>query len=105
MQLVFLGTGGYHPDERRHTARLLSADIGVALDADGFFRVQKAIRCSTLDVFLTHAHLDHICGLTFILVPLLRGDLDRVRVFGSDKTVHTVNASAGKRIISSGAGF
>lgn len=91
MQLVFLGTGGYHPNERRHTASLLLPDIGVALDAGtGFFRVQKSIRCSTLDVFLTHAHLDHICGLTFILVPLLRGDLDRVRVFGSEETIHAV---------------
>ena len=91
MQLVFLGTGGYHPNERRHTASLLLPDIGVAFDAGtGFFRVQKAIRSSTLDVFLTHAHLDHICGLTFILVPLLRGDLDRVRVFGNEETIRAV---------------
>ena len=91
MQLVFLGTGGYHPNERRHTASLLLPDIGVAFDAGtGFFRVQKAIRSSTLDVFLTHAHLDHICGLTFILVPLLRGDLDRVRVFGNEDTIRAV---------------
>jgi ribonuclease Z len=91
MQLVFLGTGGYHPNERRHTASLLLPDIGVALDAGtGFFRVQNAIRSSTLDVFLTHAHLDHVCGLTFILVPLMRGDLKRIRVFGSEETLHAV---------------
>lgn len=91
MQLVFLGTGGYHPNERRHTASLLLPDAGVALDAGtGFFRVQNAIRSSTLDVFLTHAHLDHVCGLTFILVPLLRGDLERVRVFGTEETIQAV---------------
>ena len=91
MQLVFLGTGGYHPNERRHTASLLLPGIGVALYAGtGFFRVQKAIRSSTLDIFLTHAHLDHICGLTFVLVPLLRGDLDRIRVFGSEETICAV---------------
>ena len=91
MQLVFLGTGGYHPNERRHTASVLLPDIGVALDAGtGFFRVQHAIRASTLDVFLTHAHLDHVCGLTYILVPLLRGDLKRVRVFGTGDTLQAV---------------
>ncbi|MDA1231425.1 MAG: ribonuclease Z [Planctomycetota bacterium] len=91
MQLVFLGTGGYHPNERRHTASLLLPDTGVALDAGtGFFRVQNTIRSSTLDVFLTHAHLDHVCGLTFILVPLMRGDLKRVRVFGTAETIHAV---------------
>ncbi|MEZ6031532.1 MAG: MBL fold metallo-hydrolase [Planctomycetaceae bacterium] len=93
MQLIFLGTGGYHPNERRHTASLLLPDLGVALDAGtGFFRVQKAIRTSTLDVFLTHAHLDHICGLTFILVPLMRGDLKRIRVFGTDATLQAVRS-------------
>ena len=91
MRVVFLGTGGYHPNERRHTASVLLPDAGVALDAgSGFFRVQNAIRSSTLDVFLTHAHLDHVCGLTFILVPLLRGDLERVRVFGTKNTLHAV---------------
>jgi len=91
MQLVFLGTGGYHPNERRHTASLLLPEIGVALDAGtGFFRVQNAIRTSTLDVFLTHAHLDHVCGLTFILVPMIRGDLKRVRVFGTEETLQAV---------------
>ena len=91
MRVVFLGTGGYHPNERRHTASVLLPDAGVALDAGtGFFRVQNAIRSSTLDVFLTHAHLDHVCGLTFILVPLLRGDLERVRVFSTQDTLHAV---------------
>ena len=91
MQLVFLGTGGYHPNERRHTASVLLPDIGVALDAGtGFFRVQHSIRTSTLDVFLTHAHLDHVCGLTYILVPLLRGDLKCVRVFGTEDTLQAV---------------
>ena len=91
MQLVFLGTGGYHPNERRHTASLMLPEIGVALDAGtGFFRVQNKLRSTTLDVFLTHAHLDHICGLTFILVPLMRGDLKRIRVFGSEETLRAV---------------
>lgn len=91
MRVVFLGTGGYHPNERRHTASILLPDIGVALDAGtAFFRVPETIKSAHLDVFLTHAHLDHVCGLTSILVPMLRGDLERVRVFGNAKTLHAV---------------
>jgi len=91
MRIVFLGTGGYHPNKRRHTASILLPDIGVALDAGtGFFRVQETIKSANLDIFLTHAHLDHICGLTFLLVPMLRGDMERVRVFGTANTLQAV---------------
>ncbi|MEZ6128398.1 MAG: MBL fold metallo-hydrolase [Planctomycetaceae bacterium] len=91
MRLTFLGTGGYHPNERRHTACLLLPDAGIALDAGtGFFRVQERLQTDTLDVFLTHAHLDHVCGLTFFLVPVLNGDVKTVRVHGSKATLAAV---------------
>ncbi|MCP4505848.1 MAG: ribonuclease Z, partial [Fuerstiella sp.] len=91
MRLIFLGTGGYHPNERRHTASLLLPDIGLALDAGtGFFRVQERLQTDTLDVFLTHAHLDHVCGLTSFLVPLLRGDVTGVRVHGTTNTLAAI---------------
>jgi ribonuclease BN (tRNA processing enzyme) len=91
MRLIFLGTGGYHPNERRQTASLLLPEIGVAFDAGtGFFRAPERLGTKTLDIFLTHAHLDHVCGLTFILVPMLRGDITRVRVFGSAATLNAV---------------
>lgn len=91
MKLVFLGTGGYHPNERRHTACLLLPEIGVALDAGtGFFRVQERLETEELDVFLSHSHLDHICGLTFFLVPVLRGDVRSVRVHGTAESLSAV---------------
>ncbi len=91
MRLTFLGTGGYHPNERRHTACLLLPDHGIALDAGtGFFRVQERLQTDTLDVFLSHAHLDHVCGLTFFLVPVLRGDVKTVRVHGTKETLAAV---------------
>lgn len=91
MRLTFLGTGGYHPNERRHTASLLLPDLGIALDAGtGFFRVQERLKTDTLDIFLTHAHLDHVCGLTFFLVPVLRGDVKAVRVHGTRETLAAV---------------
>ncbi|MCA9084287.1 MAG: metal-dependent hydrolase [Planctomycetaceae bacterium] len=91
MRLCFLGTGGYHPNERRHTACVLLPELGIALDAGtGFFRVQQRLKADILDVFLSHAHLDHVCGLTFFLVPLLRGDVSRMRVHATEETLCAV---------------
>lgn len=91
MRLIFTGTGGYHPNERRHTAGVLLPDLGIALDAGtGFFRVQSLLRHDQLDVFLTHAHLDHICGLTFFLVPVLQGQVSAVRVHGTAQVLQAV---------------
>lgn len=81
MRLQFLGTGGFHPNERRHTACLWLPEIGVVLDAgSAAFRIQPRLQTKVLEIFLTHAHLDHVCGLTNFLVPLLTGQLQRVGV-------------------------
>ncbi len=88
MRLTFLGTGGYHPSERRHTACVFLPESGTVLDAGtGFFRVQERVSTDELDVFLTHAHLDHIVGITFFIVPVIRGDVKRVRVHGTADTI------------------
>lgn len=68
MKLVLLGTGGYHPNGRRHTACLMLPEQGIVLDAGtGFFRVGAHLATPTLDVLLSHAHLDHVVGLTYLL--------------------------------------
>jgi hypothetical protein len=65
MRVEFLGTGGYHPNERRHTACVLLPEIGLAFDAGtSVFRLPPRLESKELDVFLSHAHLDHIAGLT-----------------------------------------
>ncbi|HEX5471716.1 MAG TPA: hypothetical protein VFW73_07500 [Lacipirellulaceae bacterium] len=65
MKLVLLGTGGYFPTSRRQTACLMLPEIGVVLDAgSGICRIGKYLRTDYLEIFLTHAHLDHIAGLT-----------------------------------------
>ena len=67
MKLVLLGSTGYHPNELRHTACLMLPEIGVVLDAGtGMFRVRDRLATSELDIFVTHAHLDHVIGLSFI---------------------------------------
>jgi len=60
MKLVLLGTSGYHPTEKAHTACLLLPACGVMLDAGtGMFRAARFLERPALDIFLSHAHLDH----------------------------------------------
>jgi ribonuclease Z len=67
MKLVMLGTTGYHPNHRRHTACFMIPEAGVVLDAGtAMFRVREHLATSHLDIFLSHAHLDHIVGLTYL---------------------------------------
>lgn len=84
MQLHLLGTTGYHPNSRRHTACLMLPEQGIVLDAGtGMFRVRQRLQTSELDIFLTHAHLDHIVGLTYLLGTLHEKQIQRVTVHGA----------------------
>ena len=81
MQLHLLGTTGYHPNARRHTACLMVPEQGIVLDAGtGMFRVRERLQTSKLDIFLTHAHLDHIVGLTYLFSTLHEKQVERVTV-------------------------
>lgn len=91
MKILLLGTGGYHPNEKRHTPCLLLPEPGVMLDAGtGLFRAAAHLRRPELDVFLTHAHLDHVIGLTFLLSTLHLRPLDRVRVHALPEVLQAV---------------
>jgi ribonuclease BN (tRNA processing enzyme) len=83
MQLVCLGTAGYHPSETRHTACFLLPQVGVVLDAGtGFFRLRDHLRTTELDIFLSHTHLDHVIGLTYWFDLIHERTLDRASVHG-----------------------
>ncbi len=86
MNIEFLGTGGYHPDAHRHTTCVLLPDRGLCFDAgSAFFRAPERLAAhgvTELDLVLTHAHLDHIVGLTFPLAHIERGALTAVRIHG-----------------------
>lgn len=91
MQLAVLGTAGYHPSETRHTACFLLPEVGVALDAGtGFFRVGPRLATDELDIFLTHTHLDHVCGLTFLFDVLQGRHMKRVEVHGEPEKIVAV---------------
>ena len=81
MRATFLGTGGYHPNEGRHTSCVMLPELGIIFDAGtSFFRVAGRLATRELHIFLSHAHLDHIVGLTYFLIPMLTGKVDRIWV-------------------------
>jgi ribonuclease BN (tRNA processing enzyme) len=91
MRLVFLGTTGYHPNNRRQTACLMLPECGILLDAGtGIFRARELLMTSQLDIFLTHAHLDHCIGLTFLFDVLYEKGVQRVVVHGEADKLRAV---------------
>jgi ribonuclease BN (tRNA processing enzyme) len=83
MKLLLLGTAGYHPNEQRQTTCLMLPEAGIVFDAGtGFFRVRQHLQTPTLDILLTHAHLDHIIGLTYLLNTVWARKVERITVHG-----------------------
>jgi ribonuclease BN (tRNA processing enzyme) len=83
MKLLFLGTSGYHPTERRQTACLLLPECGIVFDAGtGAFRLPRYLQTEEVDLFLTHAHLDHSAGLTYLFSVLAEHPLKRLTIHG-----------------------
>lgn len=92
MKLLLLGTTGYHPNDRRQTACFMLPSSGAVFDAGtGMYRVRKHLCTPTLDVFLSHAHLDHIVGLTFLYDVLYEKPMERVTIHGEQKKLDAVN--------------
>lgn len=83
MKLAFLGTAGYHPNEDRHTTCLAIPEAGIVFDAGtGIFRLPEHLQTSSIDILLSHAHLDHTVGLTYLLDIVYQHPLDEIRVHG-----------------------
>ncbi len=81
MKLVLLGTAGYHPNDERHTACVMLPEVGIVLDAgSGMFRLGDYLATDRLDIFLSHVHLDHVVGLTYLLGLVPPEMLDRITV-------------------------
>jgi ribonuclease BN (tRNA processing enzyme) len=83
MKLVLLGSTGYHPNDLRQTACFMLPEIGVVLDAGtGMYRVADRLVTDELDIFITHAHLDHTMGLTFLHDMVGTHPMQRITVHG-----------------------
>jgi len=82
MKLHLLGTSGYHPTRKRDTACLMLPELGILLDAGtGIFRARELIQTPELHIFLSHVHLDHVVGLTYLLDVLYQKAVEKVTVY------------------------
>jgi ribonuclease Z len=82
-RVVFLGVLGYQPYRQRHTSCIILPEYGIVLDAGtGFHLVHEYTKLQTLDVYLTHLHDDHICGLLYMLGVLEEKDIQEVLLVG-----------------------
>jgi ribonuclease BN (tRNA processing enzyme) len=100
MKLVLLGTTGYHPNDLRHTPCLVLPEQGVVLDAGtSLYRLRGHLRTEELDIFLTHAHLDHVIGLTFLLGVLHDTLVRRVRLHGEAEKLAVVREHLFHRLL------
>jgi ribonuclease BN (tRNA processing enzyme) len=83
MNVVLLGSGGYFPTSQRQTSCVLLPDAGIVLDAGtGMSRLGSYLRTGRLDVFLSHAHLDHVAGLTYLINVVPAEVLRNTTVYG-----------------------
>lgn len=91
MRVEFLGTSGFHPTEKRHTSCVLLPELGIVFDAGtGMFRLTSRLQTKSLAIFLSHSHLDHIVGLTYLLPPLIDGTIEQATVYGSARSINAV---------------
>lgn len=69
-------------------------ELGLVLDAGtAAFRVAEHVETERLDVLLTHAHLDHVIGLTHLLGLERGGTPVGVTVHGREETLAAVRGS------------
>jgi ribonuclease BN (tRNA processing enzyme) len=91
MRVYFLGTGGYHPNERRHTAGVMLPEIGVIFDAGtGFFRVASQLETDTLEIFFSHAHSTILRGSRISSSRSRPSSVKRARIHGKPETLEAV---------------
>ena len=94
MNFHCLGTNGFHPTESSHTACYMIPEIGVVFDAgSGFFRVSTLVQTKYLEIFLSHCHMDHICGIHCLLELLRVTDCKTVRIYGEQHVIDAVKTT------------
>ncbi len=91
VKIHFLGTTGYHPNNHRQTACVMIPEVGIIFDAGtGIFRARDLIQTKTLRIFLSHVHLDHSIGITFLFDILHERDVDQVLVYSETEKIEAL---------------
>lgn len=67
------------------------AEDGIVLDAGtGAYRLASLIQTDSIDILLSHAHLDHIAGLTFLLDVFFQRPVRQARVWGEASKLQAI---------------
>jgi len=91
MKLHCLGTAGYHPSATRHTSCYFIPEHSLMLDAgSGLFRVEKLLEVEEISILLSHSHMDHVFGLTFLLDYVSVTPLRKIHVYGEHAKLEAV---------------
>lgn len=91
MKLHCLGTAGYHPNGARHTASFFLPQASILLDAGtGVCRLGPLVRSREISILLSHAHLDHVVGLTYFLDVVATTPLERIHVYGESEKLRAI---------------
>ncbi len=91
MKLHCLGTAGYHPNDTRHTTAFFIPEANLLFDAGtGVFRLEHLLRSTDLSVLLTHAHLDHVIGLTYFLDLIAVTPVQTIHLYGEAKKLDAI---------------
>ena len=91
MKLHCLGTAGYHPSATRHTSCYFIPESSLALDAgSGLFRMEQLLHQEEISILLSHAHLDHVFGLTFFLDFIAVTPLRKIHVYGERTKIEAI---------------
>ena len=86
-----LGSGGYYPNDRRHTSCYFVPQWGLVLDAGtGIFRLPNLIQTDRIDIVLSHCHLDHVFGLTVLLDVVYRRPVKTINVWADPKKIAAI---------------
>ncbi len=96
MRVEFFGTAGFHPNAERHTSGIFIPDAAPGeaflLDAGtGTWRLTARDLPPRLHIFLTHAHLDHVAGLTYLLDVAHGRDLE-ITLYGNAATLQAARS-------------
>jgi ribonuclease BN (tRNA processing enzyme) len=67
IEVTCLGNGGWYATKTAHTTCWLIRDLGILFDAgSGGFRLGPLCSTPTLDVFMSHGHLDHVLSIHLV---------------------------------------
>lgn len=91
MKFVCLGTGGYYSTEENQTMSYMLPELGIILDAgSGLYRAKNYIMTETVDIFITHTHLDHILGIYALKMLYKNEKLRNLRIHAKQDVIDSI---------------